>query len=57
MLTSFAQAFALEFEAVIGGLVALIWVLRPMWLPLIFFPAVIAQLTLSYISASGRKTT
>jgi diguanylate cyclase (GGDEF)-like protein len=42
--------------AVIGGLVALIWVLRPMWLPLIFFPAVIAQLTLSYISASGRKT-
>jgi diguanylate cyclase (GGDEF)-like protein len=42
--------------AVIGGLVALMWVLRPTWLPLVFFPAIIAQLTLRYISASGRKT-
>lgn len=42
--------------AVIGGLVALIWVVRPVWLPLVLFPAVIAQLTLRYISESGRKT-
>lgn len=42
--------------AVIGGLVALIWVVRPVWLPLVLFPAVIAQLTLRYISVSGRQT-
>ena len=42
--------------AVIGGLVALIWVVQPVWLPLILFPAVIAQLTLRYISRSGRQT-
>ncbi len=42
--------------AVIGGLVALLWVVEPVWLPLVLFPAVIAQLTLRYISTSGRQT-
>jgi diguanylate cyclase (GGDEF)-like protein len=42
--------------AVIGGLVAVMWVVRPVWLPLVFFPGLIAQLTLRYISTSGRQT-
>jgi diguanylate cyclase (GGDEF)-like protein len=46
-----------EFAAaIIGGLVALVAVTVPAWLPAALFPAIIAQLTLRYIAAGARKT-
>lgn len=41
--------------AMIGGIIALVWVRAPTWLPAVFFPAIIAQLTLQYIAVSARK--
>jgi diguanylate cyclase (GGDEF)-like protein len=41
--------------AMIGGVIALVWVRAPNWLPAAFFPAIVAQLTLQYIAASARK--
>jgi len=40
---------------VIGGLLALVWVRAPFWLPAALFPALISQLTLKYIDASARR--
>jgi diguanylate cyclase (GGDEF)-like protein/PAS domain S-box-containing protein len=41
--------------AVIGGLVAFVWVHNPAWLVVGLFPAVISQLTLRYVAASSSK--
>ena len=47
---------AAEFAcAIIGGVIALVWVRSPNWTVAAFFPALIAQLTLQYIAASARK--
>ena len=42
--------------AVIGGLVAFVWVTNPSWLPVVAVPAVIAQITLEYVATAGRRT-
>jgi diguanylate cyclase (GGDEF)-like protein len=40
---------------VIGGLLALVWVRSPFWLPAALFPALISHLTFKYIDASNRR--
>ncbi len=42
--------------AVIGGLVAFVWVTNPSWLPVVAVPAAIAQATLEYVATAGRRT-
>jgi diguanylate cyclase (GGDEF)-like protein len=42
--------------AVIGGLVAFVWVTNPAWLPVVVVPAIIAQITLEYVQTAGRRT-
>src|SRR5439155_9346286 len=42
--------------AVIGGLVAFVWVTDPTWLPVVIVPAMIAQATLEYVATAGRRT-
>jgi diguanylate cyclase (GGDEF)-like protein len=42
--------------AVIGGLVAFVWVTNPSWLPVAVVPAIIAQITLEYVQTAGRRT-
>ncbi len=41
--------------AVIGGLVAFVWVRDPSWLPAVLVPGVIAQVTLEYVRTAGRR--
>jgi diguanylate cyclase (GGDEF)-like protein len=41
---------------VIGGLLALVWVRAPFWLPAALFPALISQLTFKYIDATARRS-
>ncbi len=41
--------------AIIGGLVAFMWVSHPFWLPAVAVPAIIAQATLEYVAASGLR--
>jgi diguanylate cyclase (GGDEF)-like protein len=42
--------------AVIGGLVAFVWVADPAWLPVVVVPAMIAQATLQYVATAGHRT-
>jgi diguanylate cyclase len=42
--------------AVIGGLVAFVWVTDPTWLPVVIVPALIAQVTLEYVATAGNRT-
>jgi hypothetical protein len=41
--------------SVIGGLAVFVWLTNAAWLPVVFFPMLIAQLTLDYLAASDRK--
>src|ERR1051326_5133247 len=42
--------------SVIGGLAVFVWLSNAMWLPVVLFPMLIAQLTLDYLAATDRKT-